>query len=65
MEKIYFVKNGQLREVNMELAKGGIVKHICAVTESIAMAGGAESDMDYSQGDIFAYIVVDCQDTTP
>ena len=64
MEKIFWVKNGELREVNNWLQKGGRVKMIKAVSETIAAygyAGGetSSSNYDHYEGDIYAYIVVE------
>lgn len=55
MEKVFFVKKGNLEEVNEELAKGGTVKMVSAVSESIA--GGGDS-INWETGAICAYIVV-------
>ena len=64
MEKIFWVKNGDLDEVNNWLQKGGKVKMIKAVSETISAYGyaGGETDAcgsDYCEGDIYAYIVVE------
>ena len=39
MEQIFWVKNGDLAEVNKWLQKGGIVKSIHAVSEAISSYG--------------------------
>ena len=64
MEQIYWVKNGELTDVNKWLQKGGRVKLIQVVSENVAAFGcaGGKSDMyDYCniKGDIYAYIVVE------
>ena len=64
MEQIFWVKNGELAEVNKWLQKGGRVKQIHVVPENFATyayAGGDSSWHDHGkvQGDIFAYIVVE------
>ena len=57
-------KNGELSEVNEWLQKGGRVKSIHAVAETISAYGYASGDI-YSEnngnyvGDIYAYIVVE------
>ena len=50
MEKVFFVKNGNLKEVNEALVHGGKVKMIQAVAESVP----AES----CTGDVYAYVVI-------
>ena len=47
MEKVFFVKNGNLDKVNEALARGGKVKMIQAVADS----------SEY--GDVFAYVVIE------
>ena len=65
MERIFWVKNGELSNVNEWLSKyGGRVKTITPVCENIAAyshAGGESSDYDkgYYVGDIYAYVVVE------
>lgn len=64
MEKVFWVKNGDLKEVNEQLRKGGKIKSIHAVSETIAAYGyaGGEScqwDHDRYVGDIYAYIVIE------
>ena len=49
MEKVFFVKNGNLHEVNEALARGGKVKMIQTVAESVG---------DVSVGDVYAYVVI-------
>ncbi len=56
MEKIFFVRDNYLDEVNKILAKGAKVKMISTVANSIA--GGGE-DSNYKCGDIVAYVVVE------
>ena len=70
MEKIFFVKNGELSEVNTWLQKGGRIKSIQPVAESISAYGYAAFEAEgascYNKeksgsyvGDIFAYVVVE------
>lgn len=64
MERIFWVKNGDLREVNSWLQKGGRVKMIHALSENIASygyAGGETSwhDNGCNVSDIYAYIVIE------
>ncbi len=64
MERIFWVKNGELREVNDWLQKGGRVKSIHALSETISAYGyaGGESfgeDKGNYVGDIYAYVVVE------
>lgn len=64
MEQIYWVKNGELNEVNRWLQKGGRVKSIHVVPENFAtygFAGGESSwhDKGKVEGDIYAYIVIE------
>ena len=59
MERIFFIKNGNLNEINNILKRGGSIKMIHAVPEIVSTSCGGESqnDSDY-EGDIYAYIVV-------
>ena len=65
MERIFWVKNGDLSEVNNWLQKGGRVKMIKAVSETISAYGYANGrDLIVSEngnyvGDIYAYVVVE------
>ena len=63
MEKIFFVVNDNLDEVNDALANGGKVKMIQIVSEAVSSYAYAGSDTWQSTegcnvGDIIAYIVV-------
>ena len=57
MEQVFFVENGDLSEVNKWLQKGGRVKIIQALAETIHN-GAAEYSNDIT-GNIYAYIVVE------
>lgn len=64
MEHVFFVKNGNLEEVNRFLSKGGRIKSIHALSESVSAYGyaGGESYSDGKGkcvGDVYAYIVVE------
>lgn len=64
MERIFWVCNGDLDEVNRCLQAGGKVKSIHAVSESISAYGyaGGETYADEKGkylGDIYAYIVIE------
>ena len=66
MERIFWVKNGELSEVNNWLQKGGRVKAIHPLCETITSyahcgSGGSydSADHGYYVGDIYAYIVVE------
>ena len=64
MEQIFWVVNRDLSEVNKWLQKGGRVKMIQAVTESVSSygyAGGQSYSNEYGNiaGNIFAYVVVE------
>lgn len=64
MEKIFFVKNGELDKVNEYLKKGARVKHIHSSSECVstwAYCGGDTfgHDTGKSYGDIYAYIVLE------
>ena len=56
MEKIFWVKNKNLDEVNSCLQKGGRVKMIVAVPESVSEGGESSCT---AEGNIFAYVVVE------
>lgn len=56
MEKVFFVENEDLEEVNEALAKGGKVKMISTVSESAAVGGQSAYSLS---GDVLAYIVVE------
>lgn len=57
MEQVFFVKNGDLSEVNKWLQKGGRVKFIQAIGESIH--NGANTYPYPGTGEVYAYIVVE------
>ena len=65
MEEIFWVKNGDLAEVNKWLQKGGIVKSIHAVSETISSYGYAAGRDIYAEdkgsfvGNIYAYVVIE------
>lgn len=64
MEQIFWVKNGDLMEVNNWLQKGGRVKSIHAVSEMISSYGyaaGREMIVDNGNfvGNIYAYVVIE------
>lgn len=70
MERIFWIKNGELGEVNNWLQKGGRVKMIQAVSETISSYGyhAINSSISYNEneekhgnyvGDIYAYVVVE------
>lgn len=60
MEQIFFVKNGDLSEVNKLLKKGGKVKMIQATSETVSAYAGTETSIDgLVYGTIYAYIVVE------
>ena len=64
MEQIFWVRNGELGEVNKWLQKGGRVKMIQAVGEPIAAYGCGGGRVDWNDhgsevSDIYAYIVVE------
>ena len=65
MEHIFFIKNGDLKEVNSYLQKGGRVKSIHAVPETVSSYGYAAGKDIYAEdkgkyvGDVYAYIVVE------
>lgn len=64
MERIFWVKNNDLYEVNDWLQKGGRVKSIHPVAETISAYGyaGGETIADGQGnyvGDIYAYVVIE------
>ena len=67
MEQIFWVKNGGLGEVNHWLQKGGKVKSIVAVPETISAYGYAAGRDMYTEekgnfvGNIYAYVVIEFQ----
>ena len=58
MEQIFFVENGDLKEVNKWLQKGGRVKYIQALGEPLHN-GGDTAPAGNRRGDIYAYIVIE------
>lgn len=57
MEKIFFVVNNNLKEVNRELySSGGRVKMIQTVSEMVSDSSGQKST-----GDVYAYVVVESE----
>ena len=56
MEKVFFVENDNLDEVNDELSKGGKVKFICPVAESVSIGGETAHNIT---GDTYAYVVIE------
>lgn len=64
MEQIFLVKNGELEEVNKYLKKGGRVKFIHTVSESVSAYGYGGGETPYTDsghyvGDIYAYVVIE------
>ena len=65
MEKIYFIKNGDLEFINNELLRGATVKMIQPCAEGIAAFGYSSHEIccneksDYYLGDIYTYIVLE------
>ena len=70
MQQIFWVKNGELAEVNKWLQKGGRVTMIKTVSETISAYGyhAINSNLSYNDneekhgyhvGDIHAYVVVE------
>ena len=63
MERVFFVKNGELSAVNNLLQKGARIKSITPVAEPIAAygyaAGMPAENNGYYVADIYAYIVVE------
>ena len=59
MEQIFFVKNGELKEVNKWLQKGGRVKYIQALGEPLHNGGESTVYSSDRTGDIYAYIVIE------
>ena len=57
MEQVFFVKNGDLTEVNKWLQKGGRVKFIQALGEPFH--NGADTTPYPRNGEIYAYIVIE------
>lgn len=66
MERVFFVKNGDLQEVNNLLQKGGRIKMIQPVAETVAAYGyhatggmcNVEEHGNY-KGTVYAYVVVE------
>ena len=52
MQKVFFVKNGELDEVNTILAEGGTIVDIRPVAESVV------DSRSKGTGDVYAYVVV-------
>ena len=70
MEKIYLIKNGDLREINKLLENGSRVKMIQPVSEAIAAYGypASNSSMSFNDnkeargsyvGNFYAYVVIE------
>jgi hypothetical protein len=62
MERVFFVKNGELSRVNDLLQKGAKIKMIQPVCEAIAAYGYGKLDYGHDGsyvGDIYAYVVVE------
>lgn len=64
MERVFFIKNGDLKAVNELLQKGGKIKIIQPVSEGIAAYGYAGGEIGLANegsyvSDIYAYIVVE------
>lgn len=59
MERIFFVKNGDLTSVDNFLQKGWKVKIIQAVGEPLHNGGDTTVFSDDRIGDIYAYIVLE------
>lgn len=64
MEQVFWVKNGDLKEVNKYLQKGGRVKSIHAVSESVSAYGYGNGTSSFGHegryvGDIYAYVVIE------
>lgn len=65
MERIFWVENGDLTEVNQWLQKGGTVKSIHAVSEAVSAYGYAGGRDEYEHGhgsyagNIYAYVVIE------
>lgn len=63
MEQIFLVKNGDLKEVNNWLQKGGKVKFIQPVTEGISAYGYSSGGYAVGEGsytsNIYAYVVIE------
>ena len=59
MEKVFFVTNDDLKTVNNELAvKGGRIKLICPVSQSVSSSGGGMYGIDI-KGNVYAYVVIE------
>lgn len=67
MEKVFVVKNGDFREVNQQLQKGGKIKMITAVPQVVSAYGYSACEMmsleshDKYTGDIYAYVVLELE----
>ena len=64
MERIFFIKNGDLEEINELLAKGAkvkMIKPVCETITSYGCAGGETSayNHDWYVGKIYAYVVLE------
>lgn len=61
MEKVFFVMNGDLEEVNHELSIGGKVKFICPVAESVSITGKQDCRPYFNNivGNTYAYVVIE------
>ena len=65
MQRVFFVKNGELSHVNDLLQKGAKIKMIQPVSETIAAYGYSANEWCNDEkhgsyvGDIYAYVVVE------
>lgn len=57
MQKIFYVKNDSLYEVNRELERGATVVMIQTVPQTVSTYGGSFCSKDY--GNTIAYVVLD------
>ena len=63
MERIFFVRNGDLQEVNMLLQKGATVKSIHPIAQNVSSygygGGGYPSGEGSFTADVCSYIVLE------
>jgi hypothetical protein len=57
MQKIFYIKNDYLGEINRELEKGAKVVMIQTSPQTVSSYGGSYSHTDY--GNTVAYVVLD------